>query len=149
MAGGLKLRKDKINKLTSYLENNQLIFSAEKKYNIDIDLISNIESLNLETIEKLEKLEPYGMGNAEPKIVLRDVNSVYSKKIGREKNHISCTLEDIYGNKINAIAFNSVLSNLGEIIEKKSKFDVIGKISINNFYRENTPQFIIEDIKIT
>ena len=148
MAGGLKLRKDKINKLTSYLENNQLIFSAEKKYNIDIDLISNIESLNLETIEKLEKLEPYGMGNAEPKIVLRDVNSVYSKKIGREKNHISCTLEDIYGNKINAIAFNSVLSNLGDIIEKKSKFDVIGKVSKNNFYRESMPQFIIEDIKI-
>ena len=61
----------------------------------------------------MEQLEPFGMGYPEPKILIKKVSSIYSKIIGKNKAHLSCTLEDIYGNRINAILFNfehSILS---------------------------------------
>ena len=119
MAGGFKLKKNNLNKLMSYLENNNSIFFKTKKNVINIDLRANIDDLNIQMIESLEELEPYGMGNPEPKILIQSVNSVYSKKIGQDNKHLSCTLEDVYGKKIKAIAFNAAYKKIGQVIEKK------------------------------
>ncbi len=148
MAGGFKLKKNNLNKLMSYLENNNSIFFKTKKNVINIDLRANIDDLNIQMIESLEELEPYGMGNPEPKILIQSVNSVYSKKIGQDNKHLSCTLEDVYGKKIKAIAFNAAYKKIGQVIEKKKRFDVIGKVSINEWYNKKTPQFFIEDLKL-
>ena len=98
-------------------------------------------------IQSLEQLEPYGMGCPEPKILIKKVSSIYCKKIGKNKSHLSCTLEDIYGQRINAILFNFESSILN-VIEEKKKFDVIGKVSLNIWENKQTPQFFIEDLRI-
>ena len=148
MAGGFKLKKDKLNSFHNYLKKNKRKFFRSTQNSINIDLEAKILDLTEGLIMSLEKLEPFGMSYPEPKILIKKVSSIYSKKIGKNKNHLTCTLEDIYGKKMNAVIFNLQNENIRRVIEEKEQFDVIGKISLNSWNNKKTPQFFIEDLKI-
>ena len=147
MAGGFKLKEEKLFSLQNYLKENSYVFFKSENSTINIDLEAKISDLNLEMINSMEQLEPFGMGYPEPKILIKKVSSVYSKIIGKNKTHLSCTLEDIYGYRINAMIFNFENSIL-RIIEEKREFDVIGKVSLNVWENKKIPQFFIEDLRI-
>ena len=147
MAGGFKLKEEKLSSLQNYLKENSYVFFKSENSTINIDLEAKISDLNLEMINSMEKLEPFGMGYPEPKILIKKVSSVYSKIIGKNKTHLSCTLEDIYGYRINAMIFNFENSIL-RVIEEKREFDVIGKVSLNVWENKKIPQFFIEDLRI-
>ena len=147
MAGGFKLKEEKLSSLQNYLKENSYVFFKSENSTINIDLEAKISDLNLEMINSMEQLEPFGMGYPEPKILIKKVSSVYSKIIGKNKTHLSCTLEDIYGYRINAMIFNFENSIL-RIIEEKREFDVIGKVSLNVWENKKIPQFFIEDLRI-
>ena len=147
MAGGFKLKEEKLSSLQNYLKENSYVFFKFENSTINIDLEAKISDLNLEMINSMEQLEPFGMGYPEPKILIKKVSSVYSKIIGKNKTHLSCTLEDIYGYRINAMIFNFEKSIL-RVIEEKREFDVIGKVSLNVWENKKIPQFFIEDLRI-
>ena len=147
MAGGFKLKEEKLSLLQNYLKENSYVFFKSENSTINIDLEAKISDLNLEMINSMEQLEPFGMGYPEPKILIKKVSSVYSKIIGKNKTHLSCTLEDIYGYRINAMIFNFENSIL-RVIEEKREFDVIGKVSLNVWENKKIPQFFIEDLRI-
>ena len=147
MAGGFKLKEEKLSSLQNYLKENSYVFFKSENSTINIDLEVKISDLNLEMINSMEQLEPFGMGYPEPKILIKKVSSVYSKILGKNKTHLSCTLEDIYGYRINAMIFNFEKSIL-RVIEEKIEFDVIGKVSLNVWENKKIPQFFIEDLRI-
>ena len=147
MAGGFKLKEEKLSSLQNYLKENSYVFFKSENSTINIDLEVKISDLNLEMINSMEQLEPFGMGYPEPKILIKKVSSIYSKIIGKNKNHLSCTLEDIYGYRINAMIFNFENSIL-RVIEEKREFDVIGKVSLNVWKNKKIPQFFIEDLRV-
>ena len=147
MAGGFKLKEEKLSSLQNYLKENSYVFFKSENSTINIDLEAKISDLNLEMINSMEQLEPFGMGYPEPKILIKKVSSVYSKIIGKNKTHLSCTLEDIYGYRMNAMIFNFENSIL-RVIEEKREFDVIGKVSLNVWENKKIPQFFIEDLRI-
>ena len=147
MAGGFKLKEEKLSSLQNYLKENSSLYFNSEDSTINIDLEAKIFDLNLEMINSMEQLEPYGMGYPEPKILIKKVSSVYSKIIGKTRNHLSCTLEDIYGSRINAVIFNFENSIL-RVIEEKQEFDVIGKVSLNVRENKKTLQFFIEDLRV-
>ncbi len=147
MAGGFKLKEEKLSSLQNYLKENSYVFFKSENSTISIDFEAKISDLNLEMINSMEQLEPFGMGYPEPKILIKKVSSVYSKIIGKNKTHLSCTLEDIYGYRINAMIFNFENSIL-RVIEEKREFDVIGKVSLNVWENKKIPQFFIEDLRI-
>ena len=147
MAGGFKLKEEKLSSLQNYLKENSYVFFKSENSTINIDLEAKISDLNLEMINSMEQLEPFGMGYPEPKILIKKVSSVYSKIIGKNKTHLSCTLEDIYGYRINAMIFNFENSILS-VIQEKREFDVIGKVSLNVWENKKIPQFFIEDLRI-
>ena len=147
MAGGFRLKEEKLSSVLSYLEENSNLFFKSSKSIINIDLEAKIFDLNVEMINSLKQLEPYGMGYPEPKILIKKVISVYFKIIGKDKSHLSCTLEDITGQRISAVIFNFE-HNILRVIEKKLVFDVIGKVFLNVWENKKTPQFLIEDLRV-
>lgn len=148
MAGGFKLKKENIENLKEYLDINNSIF-FKKQYNvINIDLFTSISDIDINMIESLHELEPFGMDNPEPNFCIKSVSSTFSRKIGKDNKHLLCILEDKYGKKIKAIAFNSSSKKIGEILSSKKRFDVLGKVSINEWANNKEPQFLIEDLKI-
>ena len=147
MAGGFRLKEEKLSSLYNYLKENSNLFFKSSVSVVNIDLEAKIFDLNVEMINSLEQLEPYGMGHPEPKILIKKVSSIYSKIIGKNKSHLSCTLEDIYGTRINAIIFNFE-NNILRVIEEKVEFDVLGKVSLNVWENKKIPQFIVEDLRV-
>jgi len=64
---------------------------------LDIDLEIPLRLVNMELLELVNQLQPFGVGNKEPLFVSRDVGIVDFKIVGREKTHLSLKLFD--GNK--------------------------------------------------
>ena len=146
MAAGFKISIDLFAKFEEFLlkiSSNLDYLFIKKTFLYDIDLLS--EELNLNIINIIEKLEPYGKGNPEPLFLLKDIKILFSKII--KDKHIMITSKNNYNDKIQGFCFNCVGSILGEnLINSKSKvFDFICNIKRNNYNTLNQTQLIIHD----
>ncbi len=72
---------------------------------IEADTLVSLSELNLETIEELEKLGPFGQKNPTPVFLAINVCIDNPKLVGMDKNHLSCSLSS-GRSSINAIKFN-------------------------------------------
>ncbi len=60
--------------------------AAHKAINIDAEV--TINELSQELTEQIKAMEPFGMGNPEPVLVIRDVQVTVAKKVGRDSSHM-------------------------------------------------------------
>ena len=146
MAAGLKVSTKLIKKFEDYLikkfnNYDQLFFRKIHYY----DLIITLEQVNLNLIENIEKMEPFGKGNQEPKFIIKEV-IVEHIKIIKEK-HILVFIRDNFNNSFKAVCFNCVNNELGEnfLKSKIKKFDIACTIKRDNFSSSLKPQIIIQD----
>ncbi len=155
MAGGFSVLPEKISELHQFFCKNLgeriAELTAEKKSEFDIAL--DLAQVNIELLEELAKLEPFGVGNARPKFILRDVRKVSAKLIGQTGEHISCTFSAKsalgFSGNIQAVAFRSASTPLAEILldQKFNKsLNLVGTLNINSWMGVQKVQMIIEDI---
>jgi len=105
---------------------------------LEPDLEVESQTINFKLIEQLEKLEPFGQGNPEPLLVMRNVE-VQSKRLVGEK-HLKLSL----GQKgLDAIAFD-----FGTFMHKiPDKVDVAFHVERNVFRGNERLQLRIRDIR--
>ena len=119
-----------------------------------IDGILSVGGVQLDLIEDLEKIGPYGMGNAEPQFVLNNVQIVKADVVGQD--HLRCIIRGAGGDKngmasLTAMSFRSVQTTLGDFLRNAvggPSIKLLGKIKINDFRGSRTPQMIIEDAAV-
>ena len=146
MAAGLRIKMNMIDKFNEFLLNIFKEFSESMFQKINFyDVQLSINEINLDLLEHLEKIEPYGQGNAEPKFVIQGLR-IEHFKILKEK-HILVFFRSEFETKIKGISFNSVGTNLGEnlINNMSSKFDFGCYIKKDIFNGNSQPRLIIED----
>ena len=150
MAGGFTIRTEKIPLFRSFLIKNfkksQLITS--QIVNLYLDSIIAPSALNEEFYSNLELLAPFGPGNNEPKFVIEDLQVIKSKYIADK--HIKSILYAKDGSTINSVAFDVINSPIEPLLSKKSKkrFNIAGKMSLNEWRGKKNVEFIIEDISL-
>ena len=89
----------------------------------------------------------YGIGNPKPKFILKGCFIKYPKVVGDK--HYSFFIEDSYGNRIKAISFNSLGTELGNIIETTSFTKVlVVTLIMNRWAGEENIEILLEDIII-
>ena len=149
MAVGLKininqlkdLKKFLYKKFASYKEN---LFEKILFYDSRI----SVNQINNEFLSMLEKLEPYGKGNEEPKFLIRDIKI---NKINLIKNkHILIFFQNDLGVNLKGITFNCINTPLGEYMVryKEYKFDFVCSIKRDNYANNELPQININDAKV-
>ena len=146
MAGGLSIKKEKIPLFKKFL--NNYVFNKNYRKIKEFDLKLFLSNINLELLQSIKTLAPFGAGNPRPKFCISNCFVKFAKLVGT--NHVSCFLCDIYGHNIKAIAFNaydnkvgeSILNNQGELIK------VIGMIGLNEWQGKKDLQIQIEDVLI-
>lgn len=74
------------------------------KHQADL-VITNFSELNLNLLDNLRLLEPYGAGNEEPIFRLQDVTITNLARMGAERNHLRLDLRDKNGKQLKLIAF--------------------------------------------
>jgi len=92
-------------------------------------------------------LEPYGAGNPEPKLVIKNVRFKKSSIVGSA--HVKCFLSSETGGSLKAMAFRVADSDLGAtmLASHDDVFDVLGTLRRDTWMGHNAVQFIIEDAK--
>ena len=147
MAAGLKINFSNIENFKNYLEKSLSLYPKNLFDRIDyFDSVITPNQLNLDLINGIEQLQPFGKGNPEPVFILKDVN-IDSIKIIKNK-HILIFFENDIGDKIKGICFNSNKTILGDYLEKHNqyKFYFSCTVTIDKFAPEPLPQIIIRDI---
>ena len=70
----------------------------------DLD-ITDFSELNLNLLDELKKLEPYGPGNEEPIFRLKNVEIANITRMGADRNHLRLDLRDHHGKILKCLAF--------------------------------------------
>ncbi|MDO5480486.1 MAG: single-stranded-DNA-specific exonuclease RecJ [Candidatus Saccharibacteria bacterium] len=108
-AAGLQLKQENLyqfrEKINAYYKNLNLKDQERfLKNHADLD-IENLTDFNLELLENLHQLEPFGPGNEEPIFCLKYAHIIESKKMGQDQNHLRLDLQGKDHKIIKTVAF--------------------------------------------
>tara|TARA_Y100001970_G_scaffold270852_1_gene365308 strand:- start:3811 stop:5562 length:1752 start_codon:yes stop_codon:yes gene_type:complete len=150
MAGGLKIDKKHLKKFINFTE--EFISKFDNIYQEKLIYCDNIiltENVNEFLLEDIEKLEPFGNGNLEPKFIIKDIKIDFVKKI--KNKHLLLNISHSNSNHIKGICFNSINQSLGDNLlnYKNKKIDILCSITKEYFQGSSKPQIIIYDAIIS
>lgn len=155
MAAGFTAEEKKLPLLQEFLDNKFAAALSNSNSHIeefyDLDLSS--KAINLELIDEINQLEPFGNGNPTPVFKFSNLYVLKADIVGG--NHIRVMFvpqrESSHSSKsIDAIAFNSANSVLAEIIlsPKPYNLSVFGTLKANNWQGRKSVQLQIKDVVV-
>lgn len=98
-------------------------------------------------VKSLDKVAPFGMGNAEPRFIIKDVRFVEARPVGADQSHVRLVMADAAGKRLTGIAFRAQDSDLGPglLAHGGKPFHVAGKLRMNEWQGRESAQLIVED----
>ncbi len=149
MAAGFSLSEDKLEEFRTFVGN----YVIEKLGNeaitpvLEIDAVLDAQGATVDLADCLEQMEPFGAGNAEPRLMLRRVKIVKPSLVG--SGHVRCVLASDNGGSLKAMAFRCADNDVGQALlsSKGEVFDVAGMLRKDNWLGRNSVQFIIDDVR--
>ncbi len=147
LAAGLTIRRCNIDEFRRRINQYAAEHLTEDAMcvSLDADCEVTMKELTMTLAEEIEKLEPFGVANAVPNLILRDARIVRSASIGGGK-HTKLTVEKD-GVEMNAVWFNANASTLP--FELSDTVDVLFQLSINEFRGVESLQMIVQDIRLS
>ncbi|SDM22048.1 single-stranded-DNA-specific exonuclease RecJ [Bacillus sp. OK048] len=147
MAAGMTLNLKDVAELRSRL--NQLADEqlSEEDF-VPVTLLDhqiNVDAINLDALDELNLLAPFGMDNPKPKVLINHVQISSMRKIGSEQNHLKVMVNE-NGANLDGIGFG--LGSLVDHISPASKISLIGELAINEWNNIRKPQIFIQDIAV-
>jgi single-stranded-DNA-specific exonuclease len=157
MAAGFSIKEEKIPELQKFL-NEKLAKDVEISRQNQISHIADvldINSANIKLAKELSKLEPFGVGNSKPRFIIKDLQIIEAKIVGKDEKHVRCvfaakTLAGWNG-RITGFAFSAMDSDLGAILISKNKgkpVAIVGQININRWMGNENLQVVVEDLVV-
>ena len=147
MAAGFSLSEDKIEAFHRFAGEyvRQKLGEEDVAPVIEVDSALDLLGANTDFAAALELLEPFGAGNAEPKIVLEHVRIVKPGIVGA--GHVRCFLTSGNGGSLKAMAFKIADTELGKTLlnSQGAVFDIAGVLRRDNWQGRKSVQFIIDD----
>lgn len=149
MAAGYSLSEDKIEDFRRFVGEyvqNKLGDEAIVPV-LEYDGKLDLQGATVDLATGLERLEPFGAGNPEPKLVIKNVRFKKAGIVG--SGHVRCFLGSDSGGSLKAMAFRAADNELGQAMlnSHNDLYDVLGTLRRDNWMGRNTVQFIIEDAR--
>lgn len=110
-----------------------------------VDAVCRLADANLETIEQLERLAPFGVGNPSPRILIEDVEIVDLRIIGKDGNHIKCQFHQD-GVTLDGIGFK--MADISADLSLRDEANIVGELAVNEWNNQRRVQFILKDLAI-
>ena len=144
MAVGLSLKRENVEKFrekineiakNKHIENCVSIIKIEKEI--------KLSNINIDMIESLDLLEPFGEENRVPLFLFKNLKIDSIRTLSNEK-HLKLTLKE------DKIIVNAIGFNLGYLIREfllGDKVDIVGCLEINEFNGNKNIQINIKDIR--
>lgn len=147
MAAGMSLAIDDVPKLREHLNNlaGEQLTEHDFIPSTILDQAIHLSEIDLNMLNEMNLLAPFGVDNPKPKVVINDVEISSMRKIGSGENHLKITLAE------NESILDGIGFGLGSVIDQissSSQVSLIGELSINEWNNIRKPQIMIQDISV-
>jgi single-stranded-DNA-specific exonuclease len=147
MAGGLRIDRERIGAFAADIARyaRQHVGPENLAAKLDIDAECSLAELNLAAARHLARLGPYGQGNPEPVVAVRNCRLITSpRRMGRNGATVGMLLGqgDV---KMRAVGFN--MGDLADILEGVRTIDVAGAPSLNCFQGNTAVELQLRDVR--
>ncbi|WP_207456556.1 single-stranded-DNA-specific exonuclease RecJ [Azospirillum sp. SYSU D00513] len=147
MAAGFTVAEDKLEALREFLTGRiaEEVAAAPLVPTLELDGALSVGAANARLVDTLDKLGPYGTGNAEPRFALADARVLRADVVGEK--HVRCILQGSDGARLNAIAFRALDNELGKglLHGRGSPFHLAGVLRVNRWNGTESIQLLIDD----
>jgi single-stranded-DNA-specific exonuclease len=147
MAAGFTARAEDLPALKSFLAERMARQIAEGGLvpTLGIDGVLQPGGATAELTRLLERVGPFGSGNAEPRFVLPAVRVAKADPVG--ENHVRCILMGSDGARLKAIAFRALGTPLGQALiqARGAAIHLAGHLRSDSWQGREETQLLIED----
>jgi single-stranded-DNA-specific exonuclease len=149
MAAGFKLAREKLDSLESFLIERIAAGLADVSFEplLHLDGALKVGGCNLDLARALDRVAPFGVGNAEPRFVLTGARLAKADFVGKDGGHLRCILTGEGGGRLKAIAFNCLETPLGQALRRHdgAAFHLAGRIRLDTWGGDLSAQFMLDD----
>jgi single-stranded-DNA-specific exonuclease len=145
MAAGMTLAIQDVPELRSRLNTLAQEWLTEEDYIpiTRVDAVCRLSEANLDTIEQLEKMAPFGLGNPSPKLLIEGVEIADMRIIGKDENHVKCQFRQD-GVTLDGIGFK--MADIAAELSLRDEANVVGELAVNEWNNQRKAQFILKDV---
>lgn len=146
-AAGMKIKADNINDLREKLNQHaaENLASEDLIPEIKIDAEVSSKTLDLQIVEELKLLEPYGAGNPKPIFLTKDLFLTQEPFVMKEK-HLKLNLADQNGKRFEAVWWDGVEKSK-ETLKPKTRIELAYTPEANTWQGNTRLQLVVEDLK--
>lgn len=148
MAAGLSVDINDIVALRNNLNDQakEVLSDEQLIPKLSIDVPITLDEIDVNVLEKLELLRPFGMNFEKPMYLLENLEAVSVRKIGAAQNHMKLELSDGH-TTLDAIGFG--LGETADHITPSVKLSVAGDLQVNEWNGNKKPQILVKDLLST
>jgi len=150
LAGGFSVFKEQIHTLETHLIKGYEVVKKNDYVvakNIFVDCELPLSFVNYKTMDDIDSLAPYGVGNQKPTFLFKDLEIIEVRHFGKEKNHLEMTVKRVDG-EIKAYGYfmgaHSFEKNVG-LLEVGKVVSIVGQLERDVFgSRKNVKARIVD-----
>lgn len=147
-AAGFNLKKSNLKdfskKISTYAKKH--LKNIELKSSLEIDCEMTYRDLNFATIDEIQKLAPFGIGNQKPIFLLRGIKPLFIQQVGKSADHLKFQLE-IDDQKYQVIAFG--MGKFVDQLRQNRKLDMVFHLERNSWNNRHSVQLQALDFNLT
>lgn len=147
MAAGLTVTREALPELARFLDERiaPQLGAAPSVRELGIDAALSPAAATQELVRMIERVGPFGAGNALPRFVLKSVRVSYAQTVG--EGHVRCTLVGAERGRVDAIAFRANQTALGPALLDPARpvLHVAGALRIDRFGGRESVRLQIDD----
>ena len=149
MAAGFSLEESQLGAFESFLSErigNQIEEEGIVP-TLNVDGALTIEGASMDLVEVLQKMAPFGTGNAEPRMAFNAIRIAKVDVVG--VNHVRCFLTGLNNKKqLAAIAFRCVDTDMGQALLNHNgmPLHIVGRLRENIWQGRSSVQLLIDDV---
>lgn len=145
-AAGIAVDKDKYEKFRLVITKiaNQEITDDNLVKKIKIDALSEAKDLTKTLYNEIDKLEPFGLGNPRPVLMMEKVLFENIRRVGIDGKHLSAFIMQ-NGRSHKSIFFNCDQTNL--CIHSNTMYDIVFNLNLDSWNRQEQLSLNIIDVR--
>ncbi len=149
LAGGFTVHNDKIHFLEESLSTSFHKVKRDKMKNeLNYDIKTDLGAVNMKNWREIEKMSPFGLGNAKPVFLFEGVKIEKLKKFGKNGSgeHLEITFSDVNKRKAVAISFFSNVDSFKNTLSEGLSVNLLATFDLSRFRGREELRLRIIDI---
>ena len=147
-AAGMKIKAENIAELREKLNVHAKANLSDEDLipKLKIDAVVSSKSLNLELLDELKMLEPFGAGNPKPLFVTKDLVLIDEPFVMKEK-HLKLKLKDENRKQFEAVWWDGVEKSKGQTLAPQTRIELAYTPEANTWQGNTRLQLVVEDLR--